>query len=287
MKTFTCFICSSRDCEKSEEGAFEICRYGISYIKREGKIIAKEPKVPLSTIAKNLRHEINPILQLIIQQATKLDPSLSTRYINLKNPLSIIVGSTVILDNFIQMITGVHEFHSMPNSSSNRKINLRDLVTTYFNMYSIVKEEGRSTNLELNNLISENTYVSVNSDFVKYLVAILIDNAWKHSIDGSKLTISIVKVSDNTFNLKFVNKSVVIPKNFDLFDMGSKLDESTKGFGYGLNWSKTLESSYNSILNLNGDNAFNISHKQIKANDDSGNEAFQEFSLNNIILDKL
>ncbi len=287
MKTFTCFICSSKDCEKSPEGTFDICRYGISYIKRDNKIIAKEPKVPLSSIAKNLRHEINPILQLIIQQATKLDPTLSTRVINLDKPLSLIVGSTVILDNFIQMITGVHEFHSLPNSSSNRKINLKNLVSTYFDMYSIIKEDGRTRNLELNNLISEDTYVVENSDFVKYLVAILIDNAWKHSVDDSVLTVSLNNISPAKFNLKFVNKSILIPKNFDLFDMGSKLDESTKGFGYGLNWSKTLESSYNSMLHLDGDNAFKISHKQIKSNVQERNEAFQEFSLYNIILEKI
>ena len=41
----------------------------------------KEPKIPLSTIAKNLRHEINPILQSIIEQTTILDSNLSTKTI--------------------------------------------------------------------------------------------------------------------------------------------------------------------------------------------------------------
>lgn len=285
-KTLTCLRCSSKECEKSLEGTFDICQYGISYLKKNNVIIAKEPKVPLSTIAKNLRHEINPILQLIIQQAAKLDPTLSTRIINLEKPLSLIIGSTVILDNFIQMITGVHEFHSLPNTTSSRRINLKSLVTTYFDMYSIIKEDGRTKSLKINNLISEETYVSACSDFVKYIIAILIDNAWKHSIDQSIFTISLSHIKNNFFNLKFVNKSKIIPSDFNLFDMGAKLDPSTRGFGYGLNWSKTLESNYNSLMNLDNEK-FKITHSQIRANDNSGREAFQEFTLCNIILDKI
>jgi len=287
IKTFTCISCSSKECEKSNEGTFDICQYGISYLMRNGEIETKEPKVPLSTIAKNLRHEINPILQLIIQQVTKIDTTLSTRVIDLNNPLSVVVGSTVILDNFIQMITGVHEFHSLPNNISNKKINLNILITTYFNMYSIIKENGRTKNLILNNLVADDIYVCVCSDFIKYLIAILVDNSWKYSIDNSALTVNLNWISKNRYNLKFTNKSKVIPKNFNPFVMGSKLDNSSKGFGYGLNWAKTLESNYNSLIQFEPGNEFEITHRQIHANDSLGNEGFQEFSLNNLILEKI
>lgn len=287
IKTVTCISCLSKECAKSKEGTFDICQYGISYLNRNDKIETKEPKVPLSTIAKNLRHEINPILQLIIQQVTQIDPTLSTKIIELDKPLSVVISSTVILDNFIQMITGVHEFHSLPNNISNKNINLNSLITTYFKMYSIIKENGRTKNLDLNNLVSNDIYVSACSDFIKYLIAILIDNAWKYSIDDSKLTVNLNLIEKNRYNLKFTNKSKLIPKYFNPFIMGSKLDESSKGFGYGLNWAKTLEANYNSLMQFETGKEFEITHRQIHANDSLNKEGFQEFTLSNLILEKL
>jgi hypothetical protein len=66
--------------------------------------------------------------------------------------------------------------------------------------------------------------------------------------------------------------------------MGSKMDSNSKGFGYGLNWAKTLESNYNSHLNLNPIERFTLTHQQtIPSSNPSF--AFQEFALNNIILE--
>ena len=101
------------------------------------------------------------------------------------------------------MITGVHEFHSLPNTISNRKINLKNLINTYFNMYSIIKEEGRTKNLILNNIVLDDVYISACSDFIKYLVAILIDNAWKYSIDNSTLTVNLNWIEHNKYKLMF------------------------------------------------------------------------------------
>jgi K+-sensing histidine kinase KdpD len=281
---FTCLTCSSRLCEKSKPETFDICQYGISFFNRGGVVEAKEPKVPLSTIAKNLRHEINPILQLIIEQASILDPNLSTRVINLSKPLSIIVGSTVILDNFIQMITGVHEFHSLPNISANKRINLNQLITSTFNIYSIIKEDGRTKGLMITNLVSPNIHVSLCSDFIKYIIAILIDNAWKYSLNNTTLTINLNLISKNKYSLKFTNKSYPLSSSFNPIEMGSKMDSNSKGFGYGLNWAKTLESNYNSHLNLNPIERFTLTHQQtIPSSNPSF--AFQEFALNNIILE--
>lgn len=195
----TCHNCQSKVCKNTEDGTFDICQYGVSYLNRNGYIETKEPKIPLSTIAKNLRHEINPILQSIIEQTTIMDPNLSTKTIYLNNPLSIIIGSTVILDNFIQMITGVHEFHSTPSNISQKAINLKNVINHYFTIYSIIKEEGRTEKLSINNLIDEKYIVEKYSDFIIYMIVILIDNAWKYSTNNSTLTVNLVKISDVFF----------------------------------------------------------------------------------------
>lgn len=279
---FTCLSCSSRFCEKSEDGTFDICQYGISYLNKNGKIQTKEPKVPLSTIAKNLRHEINPILQAIIQQASIIDPSLSIKTIYRDNPLSLIVGSTVIIDNFIQMITGVHEFHSTPTDLSSKSIKLKPIIDSYYISYGIVKENGRTKYLKLNNLIPENYSISECSDFIKYTLAVLIDNAWKYSIDNSTLTVNINKLENGNYQLKLTNKSKVIPDDMNIFEVGSKVDPSSKGFGYGLSWVKTLESNYNELLRTTEDKEFKVCHNQLYQ---SSGLAFQEFILENIKID--
>lgn len=274
----TCHNCQSKVCKNTEDGTFDICQYGVSYLNRNGYIETKEPKIPLSTIAKNLRHEINPILQSIIEQTTIMDPNLSTKTIYLNNPLSIIIGSTVILDNFIQMITGVHEFHSTPSNISQKAINLKNVINHYFTIYSIIKEEGRTEKLSINNLIDEKYIVEKYSDFIIYMIVILIDNAWKYSTNNSTLTVNLVKISDVFFNIEIINQSKKIPSTLNLFEMGAKADENSKGFGYGLYWIKTLENSYNT---LHEDNKLEITHEQIES---KNNLSFQKFTIKNIIL---
>lgn len=186
-KAFTCLSCSSRFCEKSEEGEFNICQYGVAYLKRNGVMETKEPAVPLSTISRNLRHEINPILQGIVELACELDENLSTRRIDPDNELSLIVGSTIVIDNFIQMITGVHEFHSTPSNAAYKRKNLSSLIDFNFQTYRIIKENGRAKDLILENKVDKNIVIEKCSDFIEYIIAVLIDNAWKYSLDNSTL----------------------------------------------------------------------------------------------------
>lgn len=275
--TLTCLSCNSKPCKKTKDNTFEICQYGISFLNKNGKIEVREPKVPLSTIAKNLRHEINPILQTIIEEVSKLDPTLSVKKINLSKPLSKIVGSALILDNFIQMITGVHEFHSTPSISS-KKVNLYNLVTNYYTIYSIIKEESRTKNLTINNLIPKDIFVIENSDYLTYMVCILIDNAWKYSIDNSTLTVNFIRIKNKYCEIKFSNTSKVIPSNIDIFDMGVKAEKDSKGFGYGLNWIKDLEVNYNDRADKKN-HPFKISHNQLTLKNEY---SLQEFTLENL-----
>lgn len=277
-KAFTCISCTQKPCRRSEPGTFDICPYGVSFLNTEGNIETKEPKVPLSTIAKNLRHEINPILQAIIQQAVKLDDSLTTKEIDLSNPLSVIVGSTVILDNFIQMITGVHEFHSSPSQKTNRRVSLKYLVEHYFTLYNIVQEEGRANDLNLVNNISEKYYIDECSDFVEYIIAILVDNAWKYSENNSTLNVNLKTAGLEKPKLIFTNVSKPIPEGINIFNSGTKADKFSKGFGYGLGWAKDLESNYNALVE--NDNPFQITHEQAR----SGTPGlfYQNFELRNL-----
>lgn len=282
-----CMGCSSRDCEKSKNDDFEVCKYGIAYVNKAGEIIRKEPLLPIHTISKNLRHEINPVLQTIIENVIKLDSKLSTKTIDVQNPLSVIIGATVVLDNFIQMITGVNEFHYShePLHVNRKKIQLRKTIDNYFNVYSIIKERERAKNLRLMNTLEVDTTITICSEFINYIIAVLIDNAWKYSTENSVLTVTLSKITYGLATLTFTNHSETMPNNFNLYDLGAKVNAESKGFGFGLYWAKNLEYHYNNLCDIEPEspNAFSIVHEQ-QVSSNPG-LAYQKFILKNIRID--
>ena len=280
-ETETCNYCMPKFCRNSQNGDFEICQYGVSYIKLENQIFTREPNISVSTIAKNLRHEINPILHSIIEQTSKVDNSLSTKKIDLQNPLSLVIGNTVILDNFIQMITGIHDFHASSSNISTKKINVKETLKYYYDVYSIIKEDGRTETLRFVNNIPENLFIHEYSDFIKYMIVILVDNAWKYSKSNTELIIDLKHIEGNYYQIDFINISSIIPDEFDLFKLGNKVLENSKGFGYGLYWLKMLIESYNQLNDTVEHNSLEILHRQEKIDKFT---ARQKFSLKNLNL---
>jgi len=299
-----CLGCFSRECENSVAGSFEVCKYGIAYYNNNSKIERKEPLLPIAKISKNLRHEINPVLQTIIDQATQMNPHLSTKEIDVNDPLSVIIGATVILDIFIQMITGVNEFHysTEPINQMKKSYNLRSLIQNYYNIYSILKENERSKNLKLALVVNPNLVLSICSDFINYIIAVLIDNAWKYSSENSVLSVNTTNLRNKVFeenknqttdntrillvDLVFTNYSKRLPDDLKLYDLGAKANTESKGFGFGLYWAKNLEFHYNDLINeLPGEqDRLQIIHEQV----DSNNEgyAYQKFTLKNLIIEE-
>jgi hypothetical protein len=78
-------------------------------------------------------------------------------------------------------------------------------------------------------------------------MAVLIDNVWKYLIDNSIFTVNINSIDDEKCRIILTNQSKQLPDNLNIFDLGSKADVSSKGFGYGLYWAKLLEFKYNVI----------------------------------------
>ena len=77
-----------------------------------------------------------------------------------------------------------------------------------------------------------------------------------------------------------------MPSGLNIFDLGVKANNKSKGFGYGLFWAKILEFNYNTMTHKveDDENKFSISHNQIESA--NPRYSFQEFILNNIILEE-
>lgn len=275
-----CRRCTDKECEQSGINSFEFCRLGVAYYNTGSEIRKKEESVTLRHISHNLRHELNKVLMTIVAEATKIDPRVSTKKIDLESPASRIVGATVIIDQFIEMIAGVNEFHPSQHYSSNldKKVNLQKLIEKYYKVYSLIENTRRAKRIDFTFNIDKEINVSFSSNIIEYLSSILIDNIWKYSISETSSKITALRKKGGDIDLTFSNKSKIIPNPEIIFNKGFQCDNNSEGFGYGLYWAQSLISHYNE-LSKRSDGKLELTHSQKIIND---NEAEQTFILRNI-----
>jgi len=276
----SCKLCSAKPCEKSKHGVLEFCQYGIAYYNNNGNIITTEERVTLKHISQNLRHELNKVLQIIVTEACQIDPTISIKKIDINKPASKIIGATIIIDQFIEMITGVNEFFPNKNYSKNlsKKVNLYNILDKYKNVYSLIHNTRRASNLDIKINCNKNIDIVYGSHIVEYIVSILIDNIWKYSLDNSVPLIDMI-IKDGYLDLIFNNISEPIIEPKKIFTKGFQSTTDSEGFGYGLYWISLLIEHYNS-LNISGaENHLYVHHTQGFL---SKNKSNQKFILGNI-----
>jgi len=281
--TIACLSCAIKTCKNSKDGTLDICDYGVAYFNKNGTILTKESLAPLRYISMNLRHELNRKLAAIVAAATEIDETISSDLVDPNNPASRILGTTLIIDQTIQMITGVTEFHpddTIKDQVSEKK-QLSQLVKNYFNIHSIIKNVRDATELNLHILTEENIYITFCADTIEYLVSIMMDNVWKHSIKGTEVEFSVIHKDYNLCDMVVKNMSKPILEDIDIFAKGSKVDKNIEGFGFGLFWANILIDHYNNKVKELSDDPLKLIHKQIIVEE---NLAKQQFILENVII---
>lgn len=278
----TCLACRRRSCESTPAGTLDICEYGVTFFHSQDKILRREARVPSRHIASNLRHELNPILALIVEEAQKIDPLISAKTINVDNPASKILAASIIIDNFIQMMTGVIEFQptDAADIGPRKERRLHDIVLKYFTMYSIVRSANRADNLTLDTSFHPQTIVTYGVEVVEYLFSVLIDNVWKYSLPGSEVRVTVDMGAPGVADVTVQNFSHPISEQLDLFSPGTKADPETKGFGYGLFWATVLIEQYNS-RGVSTDYRLELTHRQHVL---PNGAAIQSFTLRNLAV---
>lgn len=250
-----CIRCPSKDCEKSEIDTFDFCQYGVAFYNTGSVIRKKEESVTLRHISHNLRHELHKVLQTIVAEASKIDPTVSTKVVELEKPASKIVGATVIIDQFIEMIAGVNEFHPSSHYSANldKKTNLLKILDKYSKVFSLIVNTRRSKNLNFDFEIHKKTNITFASHLIEYIISIMMDNIWKYSIDSGVVKISAIKSKSDDITLKFTNISKPIVDSKAIFEKGFQSKRESEGFGYGLYWAQVLIRHYNELSKRNSD----------------------------------
>jgi signal transduction histidine kinase len=258
-----CAKCAVRSCERSNVGDLGICEYGISYYREQESIVRAEATIPLRHIAANLRHEITPILMLIVEEANKINPSLSARSSHLEDPASRIFAGALILDRFVEMLTGVNEF--TPEGTLDTPVRkdrwVHEAIRRSHAVYALIRNSHRAKDLGLKLHFLPLFVIESSPDIVEYLFSILIDNAWKYSQSGTDLDVYAEEHGDGRISVAFVNIGRPIPAELDIFSLGSKADTRSKGFGYGLFWASILIKHYN-LMRAHLPHPLGLTHSQ-------------------------
>jgi hypothetical protein len=280
-----CLSCAHKRCHRSAPDTLDICDFGIAYFNNGDEIIKKREGVTIRHVAQNLRHELHKVLQLIISEACDIDDQISVRSVDLDRPASRIVGATVILDNFIEMIAGVYNFNPYEEAEelASSTINVFDVAARYRDTYSLIRNTRRTKTLHFR--IDESlkkVFVSRQKHVIEYLIAILLDNVWKYSEPNSPVIVQAKTHSNKLVDLTITNSSGFISQPERLFDRGYKADTSSEGFGFGLYWAQLLTDHYNRALKRETD-LLEIEHAQKKTFNDTLMN--QSFVIKNIIIE--
>lgn len=235
-------------------------------------------------VAANLRHELHKVLQYIVTQAEEIDERISVRHVDLTRPASRIVGATVILDHFIEMISGVYDFSPDQAQGAHRaasSISLHDTVRRYIYTYSLIRNTRRASDLNFAWNIQEDVHISILPSVVEYLIAVLCDNIWKYAIEGSLVQAECIDASQGLISLRFKNIGAELPGDGEIFSKGYQRDSSSEGFGFGLYWATLLIDHYNRSIGRVED-PLTLEHAQLRRVD-----GFAEhiFTIKNIAME--
>lgn len=279
----TCHACSARPCEKEPVGTLDLCPYGVLFEITEAGVRRKETSSPIRHIAGNLRHEIHPVLGYMVSQISEIEPRLSARHIDTASPMGRLLAAVTILDDTVQMITGVHDFHPLPVSPTTPVAHdLCDMVRRRFKMYSLLGGRNRSRGLRLTVDAEQDYRVSKGAHMIEYIVSVLMDNVWKFAQEESRVEVKVEDTGATAVNMSVANVSQYLPEQLDLFEMGSKGHADKKGFGYGLYWAQILVDRYNGSV---GESPVPLAlyHDQI---DVANGVARHEFILKGVAVDR-
>lgn len=279
----SCKKCLDRQCVKFPENTLNFCHLGVAFYNNGCEIVVKEESVTLRHVARNLRHELNKVLQTIIKEASTVDDSISIKKIDIDNPASRIVGATLIIDQFIEMITGVNEFYPSKKLTNNiyKKAFILDFIEKYKDIYSLIHNTRRSSNLNISIDCCGDLKIGFAHNIIEYIISIFIDNIWKYSINHSDVEIHVFGDS-NYININFINYSAPIKNVDSIFEKGYQEKNESEGFGFGLYWATVLIDYYNDLLHQefnNSDHFLAVTHKQ---SINSKTRAKQSFLIRNI-----
>ena len=228
------------------------------------------------------------LIKPVIESFTKQKQFIVDASHELKTPLAIMTASVESLElepkekkwldnikseseRMNKLVTDLLDLAKSENMDNKINYSVNDLSKiiekTSLTFESLIYEN----NLKLETNIEDNIMLNCNPDKIRELLGILLDNAIKHSLEESKITINLYNDKNNII-LEVKNRGEPIPKDEQekIFDRFYRVDESrnrnNNRYGLGLAIAKNIVTSHNGKISVNckdGYTTFKVIFKQI------------------------
>ena len=205
----------------------------------------------------------------------------------LKTPIAIISASAEMLEKNPKEKKWLDNIKTENNRMNKLVISLLDLsksenikeneVYTSVNLSKVIKNKVLTfesliyeNSLELDVDVVNDIMFNCNEDRIKELLSILMDNAIKHSLPNSQITVKLSKEKNNIYlSVKNKGKEIPISEREKIFERFYRLDKSRNRddnrYGIGLSIAKNIVINHNGTISVNckdGYTTFMVNFKQ-------------------------
>lgn len=205
----------------------------------------------------------------------------------LKTPIAIISASAEMLEKNPKEKKWLDNIKTENNRMNKLVISLLDLsksenikeneVYTNVNLSKVIKNKALTfesliyeNSLELDIDVVNDIMFNCNEDRIKELLSILMDNAIKHSLPNSQITVKLSKEKNNIYlSVKNKGKEIPISEREKIFERFYRLDKSRNRdgnrYGIGLSIAKNIVINHNGTIRVNckdGYTTFEVNFKQ-------------------------
>lgn len=217
------------------------------------------------------------IIKPVIETFDKQKQFIEDASHELKTPLAVIMASSEALENEPTETKWLDNIKSESERMNNLVTDLLEMAKSENGIKEHYVVENLSKAVEISVLtfenlifekkiklhydIQENILLSCNSNQIKQLVSILIDNAIKHSSINGEIIINLKKEKGNIV-LNVTNKGKEIPKQEreKIFERFYRLDESRNRndnrYGLGLAIAKNIATNHDGTIQVNCENGY-------------------------------
>ena len=205
----------------------------------------------------------------------------------LKTPIAIISASAEMLEKNPKEKKWLDNIKTENNRMNKLVISLLDLsksenikeneVYTSVNLSKVIKNKALTfesliyeNSLELDVDVVNDIMFNCNEDRIKELLSILMDNAIKHSLPNSQITVKLSKEKNNIYlSVKNKGKEIPVSEREKIFERFYRLDKSRNRddnrYGIGLSIAKNIVINHNGTISVNckdGYTTFMVNFKQ-------------------------
>ena len=227
------------------------------------------------------------IIKPIIETFKKQKQFITDASHELKTPVAVIMANAEALENepeetkwlenikseserMNELISNLLDLAKLENGAKKEEYKTEDISKTIEREVLTFESLMYENQIKLTYNIQENIKLNCNNVQIKQLIAILLDNAIKHSEKEGEIKVELQK-EKNEINLKVTNKGKEIPKEMQekIFERFYRADESrnrnSNRYGLGLAIAKNIVTNHNGkieVQSLNGYTTFTVKFKK-------------------------